>query len=303
MTLNTIKNGLMKNSSGICLVAGTVLMLAGTVGACIATAKLPEAKRELEDEIELNERVKACADEATEEEAKAQFTREYKANGKKIFFKKLWVYGKLYAIPVAMETAGVFLNFKSHDIIKGRYLGATAEASALAIGFKKYRDGVVEKYGEDVDKELRFGVHTEEVEETKVNSKGEEKVVKKKIKIINGSEVSEYAKFFDPASREWQEDPEYNMMFLKKAEQTANDMLHARGPKGILFLNEVYDMLDIPRTKAGQVCGWINDPDDESSDTYVDFGIYKKDNIRFVNGYDDVILLDFNCGGNVWEKM
>lgn len=46
------------------------------------------------------------------------------------------------------------------------------------------------------------------------------------------------------------------MMFLRRQQDYANEMLKARGH---LFLNEVYDLLDIPRSKAGQVVGWVYD--------------------------------------------
>ena len=92
-------------------------------------------------------------------------------------------------------------------------------------------------------------------------------------------------------------------MFLRAQQQYANDLLVARGH---LFLNEVYDMLGIERTKAGQVVGWIYDPKNPNGDNYIDFGIYdvnKAKNRDFVNGYEPVILLDFNVDGNIWDKM
>ena len=77
----------------------------------------------------------------------------------------------------------------------------------------------------------------------------------------------------------------------------ANDMLHARGH---IFLNEVYDMLGIPRTEDGQLVGWIKGGND------VDFGIYnmyKEANRDFVNGYEPVVLLDFNVDGLIYNKL
>ena len=92
-------------------------------------------------------------------------------------------------------------------------------------------------------------------------------------------------------------------MFLKRQQAYANDKLKANG---YLFLNEVYDMLGIPKSKAGQVVGWIYDPENGTGDNYVDFGIYNvnREAARdFVNGYERTILLDFNVDGNIWEMM
>lgn len=91
-------------------------------------------------------------------------------------------------------------------------------------------------------------------------------------------------------------------MFLRRQQDYANEMLKSRGH---LFLNEVYDLLDIPRSKAGQVVGWVyNKNDNTKGDNYVDFNIYDvTDNAkrRFVNGYEKSILLDFNVDGVIYD--
>ena len=84
-------------------------------------------------------------------------------------------------------------------------------------------------------------------------------------------------------------------------ETFANDLLKARGR---LFLNEVYRMLGIDETKAGQVVGWVYNPDNPTGDNFVDFGIYnmQRERVRaFVNGYEPNILLDFNVDGVIWD--
>lgn len=113
-------------------------------------------------------------------------------------------------------------------------------------------------------------------------------------------EASQYARFFDEGSSKWERDPEYNLMFLKAQQHYANDLLKA---KGCLFLNEVYDMLGIPRSKTGQIVGWIYDKDNPSGDNYVDFGIHEDRNKDFVNGLCNEILLDFNVDGNILEHL
>ena len=75
-----------------------------------------------------------------------------------------------------------------------------------------------------------------------------------------------------------------------------------------MFLNEVYDLLGIQRTKAGNIVGWIYDPNnpEHAGDNCIDFGIYdlyNKDKRAFVNGYEKSILLDFNVDGNIWKLM
>ena len=77
--------------------------------------------------------------------------------------------------------------------------------------------------------------------------------------------------------------------------------------RGHLFLNEVYDLLDIPRSKAGQVVGWVyNKNNNVKGDNYVDFNIYDitdKAKRSFVNGYERTILLDFNVDGVIYDLI
>ena len=71
-------------------------------------------------------------------------------------------------------------------------------------------------------------------------------------------------------------------------------------------MNDVYAMLGIPKTRAGQVVGWIYDEKEPIGDNYVDFGIYdtnKPSNRDFVNGYERTILLDFNVDGNILDLI
>lgn len=112
-----------------------------------------------------------------------------------------------------------------------------------------------------------------------------------------------YAKFFDSASRYWVDDSETNLMFLTTIQKHMNEQLKK---DGYLFLNDVYIALGIRITKHGQVVGWIYDEEEPVGDNFVDFGIYDKndkDCIRFVNGGEDVILLDFNVDGNILGRI
>ena len=108
---------------------------------------------------------------------------------------------------------------------------------------------------------------------------------------------------YDAGNNGWSKDPEYNLMFLRKTQQYANDLLRS---KGILFLNDVYRLLGFPETKEGQIVGWYYDPENPIGDNYVDFGLYdihKRGSRDFVNGFERAVILDFNVDGNVWQYM
>lgn len=112
--------------------------------------------------------------------------------------------------------------------------------------------------------------------------------------------VSPYARWFNEKCLAWTKDPESNKYFLLHQQSYANELLKHRG---YLFLNEIYDILGIPRTKAGQVIGWIFDKDNPIGDNYVDFGLYSTHNEDFVNGYENSILLDFNVDGMILDRI
>lgn len=117
------------------------------------------------------------------------------------------------------------------------------------------------------------------------------------------TQYSEYARFFDEASPNWTDNAEYNLMFLSQKQQYLNDLLKSRGH---VFLNDVYDELGIPRTKAGAVLGWVYDEKNPNGDNFIDFGIFNINNERcrnFVNGYEKTILLDFNVDGNIFDRL
>ena len=59
-------------------------------------------------------------------------------------------------------------------------------------------------------------------------------------------------------------------------------------------------MLDVTRTKAGAVVGWVLDGE---GDNYVDFGLYEAYNNRFINGWERSMILDFNVDGVIYDKI
>ena len=295
---NGVKGKVEKHSPEILMGVGVVGVVTGTVMACRATLKLNDI---LEEAQETRDKIKEVAsnpnyeDKYTEEDAKKDLTINYVQTGVKI--------AKLYAPAVAVGVAGVGCVLASHDIMKKRNVALSAAYLTVDKSFKEYKQRVVDRFGEEVEKEIRYGIKAEEIVETVVDEEGNETTVTETVKTMNPTLYSDYARFFDEASPCWQNDPEYNLMFLRAQQQYANDLLRA---KGRLFLNDVYEMLGIEKTKAGQIVGWVYDRENPNGDNFVDFGIYdmSKERVRaFVNGYETNILLDFNVDGNIWDLM
>ena len=289
-----------KHSPEILVVAGVVGTVASAVMACKATLKVNEITDETKENIEkIHTAVETGVTEAgkdyTEEDSKKDLTIVYAQTGVKL--------AKLYAPAVIIGTLSITAILAGHNITRKRNMAIAAAYTAIDKSFKDYRARVVERFGKDLDRELRYNIKAKEIEETIVNEDGSETTVVKTVQVAENPLPSEYAKFFDDGCTGWTKDPELNLMFLKSQERYANERLKARGS---LTLNEVYDLLGIPRTKAGMVVGWVYDEKNPIGDNYVDFGIYSVHNEasrNFVNGYERTILLDFNVDGNILEYI
>lgn len=283
-----------KYSPEILLAAGVTGVVASTVLACKATTKVEKIK-EKRDEI-LNDI--SIIEEDIKNGSTIDYTEEDKKNDIKIANVK-YTAGliKLYAAPAALLMASLGCILVSHHIEKKRLIAVGAAYASLDTAYRQYRKNIIEKFGEDVDKEIAHGSKIEKIKENGVENKVEI-VEKNPLEVI-----SPYAKFFDAGSRNFEKDPNYNLMYLRQTQNWCNELLKNRGH---LFLNEVYDALDIPRTKEGAVVGWLYKPDNDRGDNYVDFGIYNNDSEaarRFVNGQEYNILLDFNVDGVIYDKI
>lgn len=295
---NGVKGKVQKHSPEILMGVGVVGVVTTTVVACKATMKLNDI---LDECVETRDKIKsvqenpAYEDRYSDEDAQKDLTINYVQTGVKI--------AKLYAPSVALGVFSVGCLLGSHNVMQKRNAALSAAYLTVDKSFKEYKQRVIDRVGEEVEKEIRYGIKAEEVVETVTDEDGNETTVTETVKMMDPNLYSDYARFFDEASPYWQKDPEYNLVFLKAQQQYANDLLRA---KGRLFLNDVYDMLGIEKTKAGQIVGWVYDPENPNGDNFVDFGIYdmSKERVRaFVNGYEATILLDFNVDGNIWDLM
>lgn len=297
-SFNKIGFKFKKHSPEILMVAGVIGTVASAVMACKATTKLStivdDAKKDIEQVHTVMED-ESYADKYTEKDGKKDLTILYAQTGLKIV--------KLYAPSVILGALSLGGILASNNILRKRNVALAAAYATIDNSFKDYRKRVVERFGSEVDKQLKYNIKAKEIEETVIDENGEEKKVTTTVDDIDRNICSDYARFFDEASPYWEKDSEYNLMFLRQQENYANDLLKA---KGYLFLNDVYKMLGIEETKAGQIVGWIYDPEHPIGDNYVDFGIYdgtNKSKRAFVNGWERNILLDFNVDGNIWDLM
>ena len=302
--INKVKFNVVKHSPEILMGIGIAGVVTSTVLACRSTLKVQEILDYKEKNMNnIKEVLSEEREDYTEEDARKDKTIIMTTTALRIM--------KLYAPSVIIGAGSIACLLQSHNVMRNRNAGLAAALAATTESFKQYRERVTEKYGDEVDKEMRYGIKKEKKE--KDGKKTKEEIVVG----CDEHELSGYARYFNENNMYWSEDPQYNMMFLRQNQNWANDKLISQG---YLYLNDVYDALGFPKTKAGQVVGWVYDPNNnEHGDNYVDFGIYDlnvkgyrdemtNDTIAeerqdFVNGYRNSILLDFNVDGNIWETM
>lgn len=295
----------IKFSPEIMITLGVSGLLVGTVVACRATAKLPELKKERDDD--LYEIVKA-EEKAIKPDEAAEETEDLDSNfsweKKKIKARYYAFVVKEYAPVVAIDALSVLAILKGTKIFETRQASLCAAYAALDAGYRGYRERTRERFGDEVDKELQYGITKAETKEKVTDEDGKKKTVKKSIDIVDEkNQYSPYARFFDEASPFWEKDAEYNRMFLQIQLRELNNRLRINR---FLFLNDVYDALGLPRSRAGQIVGWVYDEKNPNGDNYIDFGIFdvtKEGSVNFVNGYERSILLDFNVDGPIIDLI
>lgn len=297
-TFNRTSLKLQKHSPEILLVAGTVGVVASTVMACKATLKVEEIVDDAKQKIDTIHEVAAnpaMAEKYSEEDSKKDLAIVYTQTAVKFI--------KLYGPAVALGVASLGCIIGSNRILNKRNAALAAAYAAVDKSFKEYRGRVIERFGEKMDKELRYNIKAQEVEETTTDENGNEVVTKKTIEVIDPNNYSQYAIIFDDGNEGWDPDPERTKYFLIQQQNWANERLKARGH---LFLNEVYDLLGAKRTKAGAQVGWVYDEANTFGDNFVDFGIFDTTRSKardFVNGYEKVIVLDFNVDGYILDLI
>lgn len=281
---------LRKYSPEILIGIGIVSTITAVASAVIATKKSEKIIEDHNLDVrELKDYYRQPDVDLYEDEEK-----EYKHELTKIYLHTGVELVKVYTPTVMFTTMSIASFLGAYGIVHKRNVALTAAYTAVSEAFKSYRNAVVEELGEEKDDQFRHGLALK-------NEVSDDGTVETKLKPVDDfRDYSQYAVFFDESSRNWSNSPEHNLAFLKCQQNYCNQLLRINGH---LFLNEVYDRLDIPRTQAGALVGWVLG---EGNENAVDFGIYDGSHRKardFVNGYETNILLDFNVDGPIFDLI
>lgn len=264
-----------------------ILFGAGVVGVVATAVFTAKATLKVEDVLDTHQRQ---MDDINDHPVDEQYTERDKTQDKAVVYTLTTMkLVKLYAAPVALGVLSIGSLTGSHIILTKRNVALTAAYKAVENSYNEYKKRVENELGPEKAKELRE-FETETVE----NSKGKSKQIK-----TANPHLSPYARIFDQLNPAWEPNFETNRFWLECQQNYLNDKLHANGH---VFLNEVYDTLRLPRSKAGAVVGWVRD----NGDNFIDFGITdisRESSRNFINGNSDSIILDFNVDGLIFELI
>ena len=282
-----------KHSPEILMVAGVIGTVAGAVMACKETLELGDVLDECKQEkMELEEQYAMCEEYSEDALKKDQVKLTIKQAAKIV---------KLYAPSVIMEVTSIGVIFASNDIMRKRNASMAAAYATLNSMYKRYRQNVIESYGEEVDKDMRFGVKHEKV--TEIDEDGNKVKIDARIVDLDNTAlaISDYSRFFQMGCKGFDASSgRYNLLYLKGIQAMFNNKLIA---DGYVMLNDVYRELGFDTIPEGWSIGWVYDETNPIGDNYIDFGLYeaRNKNQRAVNDWEPVILMDFNVDGNLYE--
>lgn len=288
----------MKYSPQILMGAGVVGVVASTVMACRATLQIEAIMDEAEIKLEKAHKGRKDFDQETYPDS------EYQKDLLRIYTNRAASVARLYAPAAVIGAVSVSAMIGSNVILTKRNAAIAAAYKVLDQSFKSYRERNIAAIGEEKEESMRHGMTETTTTEIVKGEDGK----KKKVESLSREcgLPSQYAVWFDRSSPEWQyDDPFSNLFHLQQTENFFNQNLHARGH---VFLNEVYDAIGVPRTKAGQAVGWVDSGD---GDGQIDFGLkdpaLRVGQVSYVDGVkvvdDQAMLLDFNVDGVIWDLI
>lgn len=278
-----------EHSPELLLAMGGLSMIGSVITACRGTLKFQKV---IEKHNERLDKLKLIEEKQANGTAGENADIDVKQYRKSVYLDTIWQGAKCYGPTLLLMIGGFACFMASNGIIKGRYISMAAAYAGVLKDKEHLEEEIVKEFGEDKLSELKGEKASSDIFETAEDGE---------VKEVEGEKVtySTYAKFFDESNPNWEKNPESNRTFLQIKQNWANHRLQTRG---YLFLNEVYEMLEMEKTQAGQIMGWVyyKDPakaKEMGSANFVDFGIFNKDSVaarNFVNGTERSILLDFN---------
>lgn len=251
-----------KNSPHIFFGAGIVGSVVSTVLACRATLKLEGLLDEIQQDVLV---ARSDLTTHTDEQVRA-YRRACVRGAVKI--------GKLYGPTVLVEIVSIAALSGSHVQLTKRNGALVATLVAVTNGFDGYRERIGEEIGKEKEQEIFFEGC-----------------------LVDKSDWNALTRIFNEENPCFHHDAEITRNFLHFVENEAN---YALQKNGVVFLNQVYEMLGFEKTREGFIYGWTYGGDGLNE---IDFGLFEAYNARFINGLERAVILTFNVDGPLHEYI
>lgn len=292
-TLSKTKFQLQKHQPEIMVVGGVIGGVVAAVMACKATTKASEVLAESKEQIEQINTLANDADVTDDVYSETDHKRDLAI----VYAQTAGNLVKVYGPAVILGGLSIASILGGHNILQKRNMALAAAYATLNTTFKDYRDRVVDRFGKDVEYQIRHNLKAEEITEKVEDPETGKKTKVKKTVLTRGDDEHErgYARLFDAACDNWNNDANLNRSFLSGMQSYFNDKLQA---VGYVFLSDVYKQLGYRITQESRVVGWTLDGD---GDGYIDFGFDQDD--MFMNGYNKDVWIDPNVDGPILDTF
>ena len=242
----------------ILVIGGVVAVVGAGVFAVKQTLdKVPEILDEHDEIAEMINNI--TCEEMTEEENEKDRVKSLKKNDRHMALQLV----KTYALPAGMTVVGVTAILAGNHLLRARYVALAAGMSALQQSYDKYRERIVDKFGEAADHYAAYGFEEEVYETTEVDEKGKEKKVSGKREIVTDATAhSPYFRWITPHNcsiyRECHGDPIYIRDQLEIYENILNQMYNEG--RALYYNNNVIQYIfgndQEFMSDDGQIVGW-----------------------------------------------
>lgn len=273
---------IVRNAPTIGVGVGVAAVVGGTVWACAKTLVVFDDVLKFDKMVKEDIRCRLAdpKDDFDEEDARKARARETVQNVGRVV--------RAYTGPTIVLGCGIGLILVSHKVMSGRVAAMTAAAETAQLSYSRLKGRVREKLGDKAWRELNEPVVREDTG-PKVREDG--------TRVVAPEFIDAYGGTFEPGNPNYSGSMDVDRLFLKCQERYANDILQARGH---FFLNELYDMLGMPHTSAGAVCGWLKDG---SGDGYIDLGEWAGEYVEAVVNGERIYHIVPNVDGVIYDKI
>lgn len=153
------------------------------------------------------------------------------------------------ALPVITGVASIACITASYYMLNNRVLNLAAALATSTAEREYLRRRTEQEFGkEGMEKVYNAPISKQDV--TTTDAKGKEKTTSED---VADNIVSLHGEWFKNSDNYVRDDHDYNLQFIDSIEATLENRLFTRG---YITLNEVYDKLGFPRSRAGAMVGW-----------------------------------------------